>query len=390
MAGESHRSPAWSAAGGLFALAAALGIGRFVFTPILPLMIEDLGMTKTSAGLLASSNNAGYLVGALIASAPSTAPASYRSRLRWVMLSLVASAITTGAMGWGSTVAVCLLLRFAGGVASAFVMVFSSALVLDRLAVAGRSHWASLHFAGVGFGIGVSAVLVSVLEAAGAGWRPMWFASGLVALVFTGLALAVIPGASATGATRPVATGATARPSGIRLLATAYGLFGFGYVITSTFLVTIVRASDEVKSLEHVLWLTVGIMAAVSVTFWGRVSRRMGNAGALCVALLVEAAGVAASAGSLAQSQIAAAILLGGTFMGITALGLAEARQRSPGDAGGTLGVMTAAFGLGQIVGPLFAGLLHDFTGSFAAPTFASSGALVVAAGLVLASSRRN
>ena len=103
-------SPVALAVGGLVAMAAAIGIGRFVYTPILPLMVEDLGMTKASAGVLASANFAGYLVGALLATTSMVAG----SRRRWLLAVLTASALTTGAMGLVSSTAAFLLLRFVG------------------------------------------------------------------------------------------------------------------------------------------------------------------------------------------------------------------------------------------------------------------------------------
>src|SRR5919108_3331093 len=147
------------ALGGLVALAAAIGIGRFVYTPILPLMVEDLGMTRGAAGLLASANFLGYLAGALLAATP----AVLGSRRRWLMIALTVSALTTGAMAFASSNMAFLALRFAGGVASAFVLVFASALVLDRLSASGRPNLSAVHFAGVGTGIALSAVLVSGL-----------------------------------------------------------------------------------------------------------------------------------------------------------------------------------------------------------------------------------
>jgi predicted MFS family arabinose efflux permease len=380
--GESQK-PIWLAVGGLIALAAAVGVGRFVYTPILPLMVEDLGMTKTMAGALASANFAGYLIGAVVA----TNSAMRGSRRRWLIAALSVSAATTGAMGWVESTAAFFVLRFLGGFASAFVLIFSSALVLDRLNAVGRPRLAVGHFAGVGSGIAASALLVSMLVAAGGDWRSLWLASGLLSLLCLAIVHALIP--DRTEAQTPSRSGPAPRSSALRMLVFAYGLFGFGYVITATFIVAIVRASEDLRSSEPVVWLLVGLAAVPSVAFWGFVANRMGNAKAIALACALEAAGVAASVvWSAVPGIVASALLLGSTFMGITALGLIEARRLSQDEPRRTLAVMTASFGLGQILGPAFAGFVHDLTGSFFVPSLGAASALLVAAILVVIPAR--
>ena len=149
----------------------------------------------------------------------------------------------------------------------------------------------------------------------------------------------------------------------------AYGLFGFGYVVTATFLVAIVRAEASLRAVEPFVWLVVGLAAVPSVALWGWGGRRFGLARSCAVACLIEAAGVAASVlWPGAAGALVAAALLGGTFMGLTALGLAGGRALSATDPRRTFAVLTAIFGIGQIVGPVLAGLLHDRTGSFSLP----------------------
>src|SRR5258708_549204 len=109
------------AIGGLLAPAAAIGVGRFVYTPIVPAMIEALGLSKTQAGLIASANFLGYLIGAFLAAMP----ALPGSRRLWLMCALTVSSLTTGAMGLSGTVPPFLVLRFVGGAASALVFIIA-------------------------------------------------------------------------------------------------------------------------------------------------------------------------------------------------------------------------------------------------------------------------
>jgi predicted MFS family arabinose efflux permease len=373
-------SPVALATGGLVALAAALGIGRFVYTPILPVMAEALHLSKSQAGLIASANLLGYLIGALLAAAPRL-PGSRRA---WLLGSLGISAVTTGTMGLVSSMPTFLALRFAGGAASAFVLVLASALVLDRLASARRPHLAQVHFAGVGAGIAASALIVSLSLAAGFGWRALWYGVGAVAVSALVVVAWLIPANDGSRPAGPTEAAPTQRRRGLGALICAYGLFGFGYIVTATFLVAMVRGSPQVRAAEPLVWLVVGLTAIPSVALWARAASRLGISRTFSLACVAEAVGVAASVlWPTVPGVLFAAALLGGTFMGLTALGLAGARQLAPANPRPVLARMTAAFGLGQIVGPSMAGFLFDVTGGFGLPSLVAAGALIASAFIV-------
>lgn len=366
---------------GLIALASAMGVGRFVYTPILPGMMRATGLSAADAGLIASANFLGYLVGAL-AAAPL---ARLVARPASLAAALAVSAATTAAMALVDGLVAFALIRFLSGLASAVVFVGATTLVLEALARRGRAGLHALHFAGPGAGIAASALLVAAAAAAGGDWRAEWLAAGFasaLALIAVALLLPrdeVVPRAAADA---PAPTG------GVAPLVLAYGLVGFGYVITATFLVVIVRESG-VASGETLVWLTLGLAAAVSIAPWSGLAARIGLERAFALACLVESAGVAASVlwPTFAGALVAAA-LLGGTFIALTALGLAAARRLVGGDGRKVVAAMTAAFGLGQIVGPFVAGLAREATGDYVAGSLAAALALVLAAGVAMSPRR--
>ena len=373
--------------GGLLAMAAAVGIGRFVYTPILPNMLESLDLSKADGGLIASANFLGYLLGAL-AAAMARLPGPRRI---WLLGALAVSAITTGLMGVTDSLFLFAMLRFIGGIASAFVLVFASALVLERLAEANRPGLSAVHFAGVGAGIAFSALLVSGFTSLGIDWRAQWFASGAVSLAAFAAVGWLVPA-------RPESPQDPGHPPplrvlnrGLLLLVAAYGLFGFGYVITATFISTMVRTVPELRVIEPVVWPLVGLTAMPSVALWTWVGRKIGNPRSFALACGVEAAGVLLSILTGHRiAVLAAAALVGGTFMGLTALGLIHARELTRGDPRRSLAFMTGAFGLGQMIGPAFAGEFYEATESLMVPSLAASAALLVAAVLALKLPGRN
>lgn len=369
-------SPPRFVIGGFIALAVAIGIGRFVYTPILPPMVAALGLSKFAAGLIASANLAGYLAGAILISGPRL------STRNWVLGGLLVSAVTTGAMGLARSLAMFLILRAAGGVASAIVLVLTSAAVLEMLAALDRSELAAILFAGVGAGIVGSAVLVCALRGAGLGWSALWIGSGVLSLLGVWACWTLIPAETRT----PSPTKRMrAVPLGHKFtrLTVAYGLFGFGYIITATFLVAVVRSQPSTRAVQPIVSVVFGGTAVPSVALWGAVGRRLGIPRAFALAALTEAIGVLATVAwrSIVGISLGSA-LIGGTFMGLTALGLMRGRALAARNPQRGVALLTSAFGLGQIVGPAFAGALSDRLGSFTVPSVIATAALIPSAAL--------
>jgi predicted MFS family arabinose efflux permease len=367
---------------GALAMAAGMGFGRFVYTPILPAMMEQLHLSASDMGLIASSNYLGYLLGAIVAAGGWAA-----GRERTLMLgALATNAALLAAMALTDGVFAFILIRFLAGIASAFVMIFLTATIYTRLAVMRRNDLQGRHFSGVGLGIASSSVVTGMTIGMGSGWSVPWLWSAAVSLVVLLLVAAMIPG-------QPGAVSAERRepplPKSLplTLVIAAYGLFGLGYIVTATFLIAIVRATGSDGHLESYVWFATGLAGLVSVWSWTKVAARIGLVAAYVAGCLVEAAGVIISvAVGGGVALIVAGILFGGTFIAITALGLQLGRQLSPEAPRRVLAIMTASFGIGQIVGPVVAGVMADWTGDFILPSvgagliLAASGALVLAA----------
>jgi predicted MFS family arabinose efflux permease len=375
-AAASATSPLQIAVAGCVALGVAIGIGRFIYTPILPSMMAALGLSRLAAGFIASANFAGYLTGAVLATGPRL------TARKWILGALIASAATTGAMGLARSMLLFVMLRMIGGLASAIVLVLTCAAVLERLAESRRAELGTVMFAGVGAGIAGSASLTTALSAMGLGWPALWAAGGALSALGVLVCWQLLPdGKPHSPSMKASADRLDRRFARITI---AYGLFGFGYIITATFLVAMVRSNADAHFIEPAVWVIFGLSAVPSVGVWSAIGRRLSAAGAFALAALTEALGVM---GTVIWHGIAGALvatlLVGGTFMGLTALGLTRGQQLAPRNPQRGLALMASAFGLGQIVGPSFAGALSDRLGSFTLASVIAAAALIVAAGLV-------
>ena len=378
---ENKSENLWAiATGGLIALAIGLGLSRFAYTPILPYMELELGISKSQAGLIASANFLGYLLGAFIA-VKKNLPGSVRG---WFIFALAFCGITTMAMGWTTNFNLLLVLRVAGGAGSAFVMIFGSALVLARLASEKRSGLSALHFAGVGVGIAISAVLIAGLVKAGIGWQGMWIWCGGISLVLVVPIIRLVQ-VNETGSAKAEAASKITYGRSLNALILSYFLLGFGYIITATFISLLAGQMPHLQWIESFIWLVVGLAAIPSVAVWAWVGRRLGNNVSYALASILLSVGVALSVlGHSEETFLLSAFLLGATFMGMTALGLVSAHNLAANNARQVMAVMSISFGLGQMIGPTFAGYAYEIFDSFLVPSLTASVGLVVAALLMI------
>ncbi|SDO84011.1 Predicted arabinose efflux permease, MFS family [Actinacidiphila guanduensis] len=336
---------------GACALAAGMGVGRFVYTPILPLMTAQAGLTASAGADLATANYVGNLAGALLGM---FAPRWGRSRAvhRGALVLLTAS---LAAMPATHSVAAWFVLRLLAGAASGVVFVFAAGTLLGHLR--GRSaHLPGWGFSGVGAGIALSGALVLVLEAAG-DWRTAWWSASGLCAVLTAAAWPLRPepdpepAAGERGAARP----RTHR--WFSVLFASYTLEGVGYIIAGTFLVAAIVQNSS-RTVGGAAWVVVGIAAVPSSVLWARLGRRRTRPDLLLAALLVQAVGIALPAlvGGVAAAFVAA-FLFGATFLGVSSIALAAGTHlRFPR----AVALLTAGYSAGQILGPQVATpLLH-------------------------------
>lgn len=335
---------------GFAALASAMGVGRFGFTPLLPLMQTDSGLSLSQAAWLAGSNYMGYLVGALACSA---APPVPRNSVR---VGLLAVAIFTLAMGATASYGAWVALRFAAGAASAYVLVGMSAWALHALSELGRSAWSGWVFAGVGVGMGAAGLVGLVAAVGGYGAESAWLVLGIVSATVAALVWAPMQ-AGGSGATSNTPRTSRLDTRQWRLVFW-YGTSGFGYIIPATFLPAMARALIADPSIFGWIWPVFGATAAASTAIAALCLRRVTVRNLWAASLVVMAAGVLAPAlVPSVESLLLAAMCVGGTFMVITMAGMQEARRLAGAAAPRLMAAMTTAFALGQLAGPIIVGM---------------------------------
>lgn len=340
---------------GLLALAIAMGIGRFAFTPLLPMMLHDGVVDLPGASWLATANYLGYWLGAAGCALQPTlwrrwgrAPLVHTAMVR---LGLVATVLLTLGMAlpWPAAWA---LWRGLAGVASAVVFVYVSGWCLARLSALGAPSLAGIIYVGPGLGIAVSGVVATAMVAQDMRAATGWAVFALLALVLTALAWPQLQGVVRVSTETPSAQDHPPRGT-IAAFTLAYGLAGFGYIVTATFLPVIARQALPGSIWLDLFWPIFGLGVSIGALLTVRLPVHWDRRNLLMACYGMQAAGVLLSVWWPTLAGFAlGSLLLGLPFTAITLFALQEARRLWPHNVSSLIGLLTAAYGLGQIAGP--------------------------------------
>ncbi len=349
----SQPAPWKIALAGALSLAVAMGIGRFAFTPMLPLMIGEAQIDIAAAGWVAAANYAGYLAGAV------TAPKLRWSAVRLGVVALVLTVLLTAAMALPVSAWIWAALRFVAGVCSAWAFIATAVWCLGALARSGKPAWSSFVYIGVGLGIAGAGLYCLAGAGLSASSRSLWLQLAALAAVLVLPVMLVLSRMGSAPAVAPPQRSGSAPPNRNTGLVICYGMLGFGYILPATFLPVMARSLVDDPRLFGLAWPVFGATAALSVVVGAwlllRASRlKIWSASNLLMGLGVLLPSVWLNGWTIALS----ALLVGGTFMVVTLAGVQEIRARTRGDPTAAVARMTAAFAIGQIAGPVFSSVL--------------------------------
>ena len=365
----STESPWPVALAGMVALAVAMGIGRFAFTPLLPMMLADGVIDLSHASWLASANYLGYLVGALLctfqpwiwARLPFLPLLAFSSLVR---AGLLATGVLTLAMAWQMQAA-WPLLRFAAGITSAVVFVFTSGWCLSQLAKRGVPEMGGVIYMGPGAGILVSGLFASGMVAWHWTAASGWLIFGTLAFMLTASSWKILRGGDerlAARSARAIESRQVAASPGraeVGLLTFAYGLAGFGYIITATFLPVIARAALPGSGWLDLFWPLFGFGIMVGALVATKISAGFDRRRLLAACYFMQALGISIPLLSPSLAGFAlGSLLLGLPFTAITFFAMQEVRRLRPAAPASFMGLLTAMYGMGQIIGPPLVALM--------------------------------
>jgi predicted MFS family arabinose efflux permease len=349
---------------GIFSLVLVLGVARFAYTPLLPLMQQQAGLGIADAGWLAALNYAGYLSGALIASCIN----DLILKDRLYRIGMVLAVLSTAIMGSTDHVVIWGLSRFLAGLSSAAGMLFGTGLILNWLIRHNHRSELGIHFSGIGIGIMGCAAAVAWLSPF-FDWHEQWF-------IFTGIgcillipALAWLPTPDSTTLTKTGQKLHDNPPNHLfmGIFMAAYFCAGIGYVVSITFIVAIINQLPGLSGQGTLVFLMIGIAAAPACIAWDFIARRTGELKALILAAILQIIGILFPIipnGGLFTAMIGA-LLFGGTFIGMVSLVLTMAGRYYPTRPAKMMGKMTLSYGTAQIIGPAVTGWLAEKAGDY-------------------------
>ncbi|WP_350433084.1 YbfB/YjiJ family MFS transporter [Shewanella sp. H8] len=347
---------------GICSLIVTVGVARFSYSLLLPIMQDGAGLTESGGGWLASTNFMGYMCGVLLAASMHNLNYKYNLHRVYLILSVVTSAAmltTTDMVTWA-------VLRFIAGICASGGFIIASGLILKWLVNNNHRAELGIHFAGAGLSIIVTSILVEAMLTMSADWQQQWIALAVLAAIFAIPAWLWVPHPLVDGK-ESVSTNDNPPSRAFKtLMMLAYFCAGYGYAVSSTFIVDIVERVEGLQGQGGFAFLLVGVAATPAPLIWDRVARQTGYVKALLAAYILQAVGIILPAiNDSLPVVILSALLFGGTFIACVSLVLTMAGKFYPSNPAKFMGKMTLAYGAAQIMAPVSTGYLTEALGSY-------------------------
>lgn len=348
---------------GILSLILMLGIARFAYTPLLPLMQQQAGLGVSEGGWLAAINYMGYLCGAITA--------SFINNLvlkdRLYRIGLIVAVLTTLMMGLTDNLWLWAVSRFFAGLSSAAGLLLGSGLIMNWLIRHDQRSELGIHFSGLGLGIAFCAIAVELMTRY-LDWSGQWLMLTLLGVLILIPAWAWLPPPDSSSVSKTGKSMHDNPPTKtyLRYFMAAYFCAGVGYVVSATFIVAIVDQLPGLEGRGAWVFMVLGLAAAPACIIWDLVARRVGDLNALISACLLQIVGIILPVidPSLSMAMIGA-VLFGGTFIGIVSLVLSMAGRYYPTRPAKMMGKMTISYGIAQILAPAVTGLLAEHSGNY-------------------------
>ncbi len=367
---------------GIISLVLMLGIARFAYTPLLPLMQQQAGLGVAEGGWLAAINYMGYLSGAIIASLIS----DIMLKDRLYRVGLILALVTTIGMGVTDNLWLWAGMRFIAGLSSAAGLLLGSGLILHWLIRHDHRSELGIHFGGLGLGIAFCAIAVELMHPY-FDWREQWALLTAMGVLMAIPAWAWLPRPEAQAVTKKGTAMVDRPPSAtfLRLFMAAYFCAGVGYVVSATFIVAIVDQLPGLEGKGSWTFMVLGLAAAPACIIWDLIARRVGDVNALIMAFVLQIIGILLPvlAPNLGMTLLGAA-LFGGTFIGIVSLVLTMAGRFYPTRPAKMMGKMTISYGVAQIVAPAITGVLAEGDGGYGNGLYLAAVMMIIGSVLML------
>lgn len=342
----------------MLALMIAMSISRFAYTPILPFMQQDTSMNNQNAGLLATFNYLGYLMGAIIPMF-----ITIKSKVFDLKLYVMINVISVILMGFSEHFLIWSVLRIIAGITSGTIFVVASNVALEALRMANKQSISGILYSAVGIGIFSSSIFIFLYTQAQT-WKATWIILGVVALMAGIIILTSMkdnPSISKHSTSSNQNQGKALNRAFIIPFSIAYFFEGAGYIVTGTFLVALIKTIPAYADYAALSWMFVGLGAMPATLIWSLFAEKIGYKKAIYSALILQIISVGLPIFSHHMlGLIVASMLFGATFLGLTTLFMSKSQELMyhTNQKLNLVSLLTVIYSVGQMIAPMIAGLL--------------------------------